>query len=225
MPLIAGKQIQDGTITATQVDTDNGTISTVNAGDAAAEGTGTGLSRRDHQHAVATGAASGLDADSTNTEGSSSNLARADHTHEISETGTVSDGGIGDSASAGSAVGFARKDHVHGFSSAAPTNLGNANAEGSAETFARTDHVHQLTEYQEDITTEDITGSDTAITDELDNSPRTGSQVKLFLNGVLQEPGAGNDYTISGTTITWLASSGTAVDLEVSDTLTAVYEV
>ena len=37
----------------------------------------------------------------------------------------------------------------------------------------------------------------------LANTPVTGKEM-VFLNGVLQEPGAGNDYTISGATITML---------------------
>lgn len=193
MPQIAGKQIKDGTITATQVDTTNGTISTVNAGDSASEGAGSGLSRRDHQHAVSTAAASTLDGDSTNTEGSASSLARSDHTHAIT--------------------------------TAAAVGVSNANAEGTAAGLARADHTHKLQELQESITTEAITGSDTAISDTLDNTPRTGSTVRLYLNGVQQQEGATKDFTRSGTTITWLASSGTAVDLETSDVLIAVYSI
>lgn len=37
------------------------------------------------------------------------------------------------------------------------------------------------------------------------NTPIVGSE-QVFLNGLLQEPGAGNDYTISGSTITYLAA-------------------
>lgn len=36
-------------------------------------------------------------------------------------------------------------------------------------------------------------------------TPTVGSE-EVFLNGLLQEPGAGNDYTISGATITYLAA-------------------
>lgn len=194
MPQIAGKQLKDNTITATQVDTTNGTISTVNAGDAASEGSGTGLSRRDHQHAVSTAApGTALDGDTTNAEGSASSLARSDHAHAIT--------------------------------TAAAVGITNANAEGSAAGLARADHTHKLDELQESIATEAITSSDTAITDTLDNTPRTGSTVKLYLNGVQQEEGATKDFTVSGTTITWLASSGTAVDLETSDVLIATYSV
>lgn len=79
------------------------------------------------------------------------------------------------------------------------------------------------TETQEPVATQNITGADTAITDELDQTPIYAAAVKLYLNGVLQQQGAGKDYTISGKAFTWLASSGTAADLTTSDTLVAVY--
>ena len=46
-----------------------------------------------------------------------------------------------------------------------------------------------------------INSSNTAFT--LANTPIAGSE-EVFLNGILQEPGAGNDYTISGSSITYL---------------------
>jgi hypothetical protein len=76
---------------------------------------------------------------------------------------------------------------------------------------------------QEVVTTQAITGTDTEVTDTLDNTPISNASVRLFLNGILQRQGAGNDYTLSGVTITWLASSGTAVDMEADDQLDAVY--
>lgn len=48
-----------------------------------------------------------------------------------------------------------------------------------------------------------INSSNTSYT--LANTPVTGSEM-VFLNGILQFPGAGNDYTISGTTITYLTA-------------------
>jgi hypothetical protein len=48
-----------------------------------------------------------------------------------------------------------------------------------------------------------INGSNTAFT--LANTPTTGSE-HVYLNGVLQESGAGNDYTISTNTITMLTA-------------------
>jgi hypothetical protein len=80
------------------------------------------------------------------------------------------------------------------------------------------------TAQQESVTTEIITGTDQALADTLNNTPKSPESVSLFLNGVHQRQGAGFDYTIAGSTITWLASSGTAVDMETTDTLIAVYE-
>jgi hypothetical protein len=48
-----------------------------------------------------------------------------------------------------------------------------------------------------------VNGSNTAFT--LANTPTAGTE-EVFLNGILQEPGAGNDYTISGGTITYLTA-------------------
>ena len=78
---------------------------------------------------------------------------------------------------------------------------------------------------QEQLTAENITGTDTALADTLADVPVTPSGVVLFLNGVHQSQGSGKDYSISGQTITWLASSGTAKDMLSTDDLTAFYFV
>jgi len=80
-----------------------------------------------------------------------------------------------------------------------------------------------LTFRQEQVTTEVITASDVAITDTLNNTPATNESLVLDMNGVRLAQGAGLDYTVSGTVITWLASSGTAPDLDTGDILTATY--
>lgn len=58
-----------------------------------------------------------------------------------------------------------------------------------------------------------INGSNTAFS--LANTPVAGSEM-VFLNGVLQEPGAGNDYTISGASITMLTAPLTGEKLVVT---------
>jgi hypothetical protein len=453
MPKIRGKQIADNEVTATQAETTTGTISTVNAGDAAVEGSGAGLSRRDHQHAVATGGTTAdIDVGDAAGEGSSSNLAREDHQHALPAPAAPADVTKA-AAAAGSATTVARADHKHDVTTAVAVELAEANAEGSATTLARSDHTHDhgnrsggtlhsaattgvngfmsstdkqkldalvtpnliapkdsvrlkavgdvatlsgnqtvdgvltapgervalfnqsittedgiyitnagawtraadfasgssqagsvfpveegtsngdtfwqvtndagsdvvgtddlsvlqigsgsprgagaglvlnvndldvvanadgsmvvnvndiqvgvitepqhgdqplndglqhavatgsfagflsstdktkldgitggaepnKTSNQEDVTTENITGTDTVMTDTLNNTPSPAASLKLFLNGVKQQQGAGNDYTVSGASITWLASSGTAVDMDTSDVLVATY--
>lgn len=58
-----------------------------------------------------------------------------------------------------------------------------------------------------------INGSNTTFT--LANTPVAGSE-HVFLNGILQESGAGNDYTISGATITMLTAPLTGEKLRVT---------
>lgn len=58
-----------------------------------------------------------------------------------------------------------------------------------------------------------INGSNTAFS--LANTPTSGSE-HLYLNGVLQESGASNDYTISGSSITMLTAPLTGEKLRVS---------
>lgn len=58
-----------------------------------------------------------------------------------------------------------------------------------------------------------VNGSTTAFT--LANTPIAGTEM-VFLNGVLQDAGAGNDYTISGTTITMLSAPLTGDKLRVT---------
>ena len=58
-----------------------------------------------------------------------------------------------------------------------------------------------------------INGSNTAFT--LANTPTSGSE-HVYLNGMLQESGAGNDYTISGASITMLTAPLTGEKLRVS---------
>lgn len=77
---------------------------------------------------------------------------------------------------------------------------------------------------QEQITTENIVGTDTALADTLSATPISNASVVVYLNGVQQIQGAGQDYTIAGTTITWLASTGTAVDMATTDSMTVTYE-
>lgn len=58
-----------------------------------------------------------------------------------------------------------------------------------------------------------INGSNTSFT--LANTPISGTE-QVFLNGILQEPGAGNDYTISGSSITYLTAPATGDRIRVT---------
>lgn len=84
---------------------------------------------------------------------------------------------------------------------------------------------YNTTEYNESITTETVTGTDTTLTAVLSTWPASPSKVRLYLNGVLLRQGAGQDYEIlNGRQINWLAATGTAPDLDTTDELLAVYE-
>ena len=58
-----------------------------------------------------------------------------------------------------------------------------------------------------------INGSNTSFA--MANTPTTGTE-HLYLNGILQESGSGNDYTISGATITMLTAPLTGEKLRVT---------
>lgn len=66
-----------------------------------------------------------------------------------------------------------------------------------------------------------ISGVDQALSDPLDFSPVLDS-VRIKLNGVDQEEG--EDFSVSGTSIVWLAGTGSAVDLDTQDRLVAYYQ-
>ncbi len=56
-----------------------------------------------------------------------------------------------------------------------------------------------------------INGSNTTFT--LSPTPAAASNVNCFLNGIQQQQGAGNDYTISGATITYLTAPASGAKL------------
>ena len=76
---------------------------------------------------------------------------------------------------------------------------------------------------QETLASEAISGTDTALSATLSSAPVSDASVVLRLNGVTQTQGAGADYSVSGQTITWLAGTGTAVDMDTSDELVVTY--
>ena len=138
---IRGKQLEDNTVPAGKCDVTNGAISTVNAGDAESEGSGTGLSKRDHQHPVASGTPGSVQVGDTALEGSASDLARSDHIHGVTAPGAPADV-TKEAAAAGTSQNVARQDHKHDISTGEAVELAEANAEGDATSLARSNHTH-----------------------------------------------------------------------------------
>ena len=88
---------------------------------------------------------------------------------------------------------------------------GNGTAISAA--VAGTDYMAPADFVVRETPTGTINGVNTTVT--LANTPLSGTEM-IFLNGILQEPGAGNDYTISGATITYLAAPVTGDRLKAS---------
>lgn len=78
---------------------------------------------------------------------------------------------------------------------------GNGTAISAAS--AGTDYLAPANVVTRETPSGSVNGSNTAFT--LANTPIAGTE-QVFLNGLLQEPGAGNDYTISGAAITYLTA-------------------
>lgn len=74
---------------------------------------------------------------------------------------------------------------------------------GFSTATAGTDYLTSANYITRETPSGSVNSSNTTYT--LANTPIAGSEM-VFLNGILQEPGAGNDYTISGATITYLAA-------------------
>jgi hypothetical protein len=90
---------------------------------------------------------------------------------------------------------------------------GNGTAISAASNTAGADYVNASNFITRETPSGTVNGSTTAFT--LANTPISGTE-QVFLNGLLQEPGAGNDYTISGATITYLTAPLTGDKIRVS---------
>jgi len=88
---------------------------------------------------------------------------------------------------------------------------GNGTAISAA--VASTDYMAPSSFVTRETPSGSVNSSNTTFT--LANTPLSGTE-QVFLNGLLQEPGAGNDYTISGATITYLTAPTTGDRLRVS---------
>jgi hypothetical protein len=83
------------------------------------------------------------------------------------------------------------------------TGLLKGNGTAISAAVAGTDYMAPSNFVVRETPTGTINGVNVTFT--LANTPIAGTEM-LFLNGILQEPGAGNDYTISGVTITMLSA-------------------
>ena len=137
--------------------------------------------------------------------GTAASFARSDHAHSVS-TGTPGAVEAGASAAEGSATSLARSDHAHSLASATPAAAGASNAAGSASSVSRSDHVHALQRDEDEL---DSTTTETSLT--LSNTPLSAQHLLVWRNGVLMRrvasgPTGSDEYTWSGTTVTFNAS-------------------
>lgn len=124
---------------------------------------------------------------------------------QVKYSGTPSTQAIGDSASAGADAHAARIDHKHAmpsFGTPGTSRQADTAAQGSAATVAASDHVHGRETWSfNEAVSGTVNGANTSFT--VAHTPNPTS-IMLFLNGICLQPGAGNDYTISGSTVTML---------------------
>jgi hypothetical protein len=83
------------------------------------------------------------------------------------------------------------------------TGLLKGNGTAVSAATAGTDYLGPSNRSTRETPTGSINGSNTTFT--LANTPLSGTE-EVFLNGILQDAGAGNDYTISSATITMLSA-------------------
>lgn len=93
------------------------------------------------------------------------------------------------------------------------TGMVKGNGTALAAAVAGTDYMGPADFVVRETPTGSVNSANTTFT--LANTPLANTEM-VFLNGILQEPGAGNDYTISGATITYLTAPVTGDRLRVS---------
>lgn len=90
---------------------------------------------------------------------------------------------------------------------------GNGTAVSAASNTAAADYANATNFITRETPSGSVNGSNTSFG--LANTPIAGTE-HVYLNGLLQEPGAGNDYTISGATITYLTAPVSGDKIRVS---------
>jgi hypothetical protein len=93
------------------------------------------------------------------------------------------------------------------------TGLLKGNGTAVSAATASSDYMAPSSFVVRETPTGTINGSNTTFT--LANTPLSGTET-VFLNGILQDAGAGNDYTISGGTITFLTAPATGDKIRVN---------
>lgn len=93
------------------------------------------------------------------------------------------------------------------------TGLLKGNGTAISAATAGTDYVVPTTFVDRETPSGTVNGSNVTFT--LANTPISGTE-SVYLNGILQDPGAGNDYQISGTTITYGVAPLTGDKIRVS---------
>ena len=158
-----------------------------------------------------TGVAPSTTTTATNTEGASQAFARADHDHRLGMNAQDD----------GAAIGSQPAFNFTGAGVVVTDDGGNdrvnvaiAGAMGS-------------TPNQEQFAPGVVTGADLLVAT-LANSPLGNdvNEIAVYLNGVLQNQGGALDYSVGGAgfdEITWLALTGTGIDLVGADQLNIIY--
>jgi hypothetical protein len=162
--------------------------STQASADAAAVGTAAVAARRDHKHAMPTipaaaaGGTPALTLSTSNSAGSASTFIRTDDTLLAFDATAPSTQAFGDSAAVGTATVAARRDHKHAMM---------ANPAGGTAVWS-------------EAPSGTINGSNTDFT--IAHTPASGT-LRVYKNGIRQQAGAGNDFTLATATITFLAGN------------------
>lgn len=147
----------------------------------------------------------------TNAEGTSQAFARADHDHRLGVNALDDAVAIGSRPALNfTGTGVVVTDDVGNDR----VNIAIAGPMGS-------------TPQQEQFTPGVVTGTDTLVAT-LANSPlgADADEIAVYLNGVLQNQGGALDYSVGGAgtnEITWLAATGTGIDLVGADQLNIIY--
>lgn len=187
-------------------------------GDAAAAGAAAVAARRDHKHAMPANptpsfATPAITLGTAGAAGAAGTVIRSDGGIAAFDATSPTTQALGDAAVVGAINFAARRDHKHAMpalSSATPIVESGAGAVGTAVPSSREDHVHPAaasavpTFVFSEVPTGTVNGSNTDFV--LTSTPTAGT-LRVYKNGIRQKAAAGNDYTLTTATITFLAGN------------------